>query len=199
MTYEEALKARARIAYQPNAFTKMAYLSKKAEDDNQGVVNAGEGDKEKAYKAQELENALSESEAARDAAETKYKNLQYGLGAGGAGVAGGAGIGAAAYGITGLFPSLRKRRLLRALIAIGAGGAGGAGLGYLTYRGLQNGKVQEYGEKALQGAKDAYEWTKDKAQGAYNAVKEKISPTDPNAEAKANGTPYAVPAKEQKD
>jgi hypothetical protein len=42
----------------------------------------------------------------------------------------------------GLFPSLRKRRLLRALIALGAGGAAGTAAGIATARGLNNGKIQ---------------------------------------------------------
>ena len=54
----------------------------------------------------------------------------------GAGVLGGLGVGAGAYGLMGLFPSLRKRRLLRALIALGAGGAAGAGIGLATTKGL---------------------------------------------------------------
>ena len=52
----------------------------------------------------------------------------------GAGALGGLAAGGAAYGLTGLFPSLRKRRLLRALIALGVGGAAGVGAGVGTYK-----------------------------------------------------------------
>lgn len=60
-----------------------------------------------------------------------------------AGMAGGLAVGAGAYGLAGLFPSLRKRRLLRALIAIGAGSAGGWGIGYGVTKGLESGKIQK--------------------------------------------------------
>ena len=60
----------------------------------------------------------------------------------GIGALAGLGVGAGAYGRMGLFPSLRKRRLLRALIALGAGGAAGTAAGIATARGLNNGKIQ---------------------------------------------------------
>lgn len=62
-----------------------------------------------------------------NAVDSYYRNGNL-IGAGiGAGV--GLGVGAGAYGLAGLFPSLKKRRLLRALIALGAGAAAGTGAG----------------------------------------------------------------------
>ena len=191
-TYEDALKARARIAYQQNALTKMAFQTKKAAEadpdpDKQQKIDsytnavrrgATLANTAKAVDAankadQKMQDDLQMAQYANDMAENwdkdyvnpsperrelldmrnenskpvvtnagdaARKNMYYGAGAG---ILGGAGIGAAAYGIGGLFPSLKKRRLLRALIALTAGGAGGAGLGYLAYQGLQNGKVQK--------------------------------------------------------
>lgn len=78
----------------------------------------------------------------------------------GAGIAGGLGVGAGAYGLTGLFPSLRKKRLLRALIALGAGGAAGAGIGIGTTKGLNNYAIQ-----------NAYGATKNYLGGVGRALK----------------------------
>lgn len=72
------------------------------------------------------------------ASNTAKRNLGIGIGAG---LAGGAAVGAGAYGLAGLFPSLRKRRLLRALMALTAGGAAGAGIGYGVTKGLNSGKI----------------------------------------------------------
>ena len=174
MTYQEALQARARIAYSKNALTKIALkIDKKAEQDPIGAKlseGAGNSDKGNGVPAptreQELEGMLAERDNQLAATTQDYNNLRYGLGAGGAGLTAGAGIGAATYGLTGLFPSLKKRRLLRALIALGAGGAGGAGLGYLTYGGLQSGKVQNWANKAMGAAGDAANWVGQKAQEA---------------------------------
>lgn len=60
-----------------------------------------------------------------------------GIGAG-AGALAGLGVGAGVYGLAGLFPSLKKRRLLRALIALGAGGAAGTAAGIGTTRALNS-------------------------------------------------------------
>lgn len=206
MTYQEALQARARLAYSKNALTKIALkIDKKAEQDpieaklSEGAGNSDKGNGVPApTREQELEGMLAERNNQLDTTTQDYNNLRYGLGAGGAGLAAGAGIGAATYGLTGLFPSLKKRRLLRALIALGAGGAGGAGLGYLTYGGLQSGKVQDMANKGLEKGKELKDKAVSTAKDAYNYVKNKVNPPDPNAEAKAKGLPYAVPAKEQK-
>lgn len=79
-------------------------------------------------------------QAVRDIAGQKAtalarKNL--GIGAG-AGALAGLGVGAGVYGLAGLFPSLKKRRLLRALIALGAGGAAGTAAGIGTTRALNS-------------------------------------------------------------
>lgn len=163
MTYQEALQARARLAYTNSAFTKKAAQTKKAEDGNpipDAVREAHDISNAAGY-----ENVINENTALKQQVND-YNKLKHGLGAGGVGLAGGAGIGAATYGLTGLFPSLKKRRLLRALIALGAGGAGGAGLGYLTYGGLQSGKVQNWANKAMGAASDAANWVGQKAQDA---------------------------------
>lgn len=73
------------------------------------------------------------------AAALSRKNL--GLGAG-AGALAGLGVGAGAYGLAGLFPSLKRRRLLRALIALGAGGAAGTAAGIGVTRGLNSGAIK---------------------------------------------------------
>ena len=203
MTYEEALKARARLAYSQNALTKMAFQTKQAADgeeeaapvenyaENKLGEGAGNSDKGNGVAAPSTEQELADARA-------KYKNLQYGLGAGGVGLATGAGLGAATYGLTGLFPSLLKRRLLRALIALGAGAAGGAGLGYLTYRGLQSGKVQDYANKGLEKAKEIGKQVVDKTKEGVNYVQNKINPPeDPNMKALKEGRPAAVPANMQ--
>ena len=88
-----------------------------------------------------------------------------------AGLGGGAAVGGVTYGLAGLFPSLRKRRLLRALIALGAGAAGGAGLGYLTYQGMQNGKIPEALGNAAEKAKGAYGDAKNWTQAQINKLK----------------------------
>ena len=67
------------------------------------------------------------------------RNLGIGIGAG---ALGGLAAGGAAYGLAGLFPSLKKRRLLRALIALGVGGAAGTGIGIGTTKGLNSGALQ---------------------------------------------------------
>lgn len=162
MTYQEALQARARLAYTNSAFTKKAAQTKKAEDEG---IPAAVQEQHAAHTQGANENLVNQN-LALQAQVDDYNKLKHGLGAGGVGLAGGAGIGAATYGLTGLFPSLKKRRLLRALIALGAGGAGGAGLGYLTYGGLQSGKVQNWANKAMGAASDAANWVGQKAQDA---------------------------------
>lgn len=102
--------------------------------------------------------AMKENRKAIDAENERLaKNRNWGIGAG---VAGGLGVGAGAYGLMGLFPSLRKRRLLRALIALGAGGAAGAGIGYAVNKNLDNGKIQ-----------GAYAEAKGRAGAALDALK----------------------------
>jgi hypothetical protein len=103
-------------------------------------------------------NRKAQDEA--DAAAAALRNRNIGIGAG---ALGGLGIGAGAYGLAGLFPSLKKRRLLRALIALGAGAAGGVGVGLGVNAGLNSGAIQgAYGAtkgylggvgKALKGGK----------------------------------------------
>ena len=202
MTYQEALQARARIAYSKNALTKVAFkLNKKTggtqaapQDDAPEVKNyaeeklggnAGNPDKGNGVaaptKEEELRAIIGERDKDLAALNQDYNNLRYGLGASGAGLAGGAGIGAATYGLTGLFPSLKKRRLLRALIALGAGGAGGTGLGYLTYRGLQNGTVQDWVGKAKAAGNDAINW----GQKQVQTVKDKFSGSGKASEAES--------------
>ena len=178
MTYEEALKARARLAYSQNALTKKAFQDKQAADGEEKATpvenyaenklggGAGNSDKGNGVAAPSTEQELADARA-------KYKNLQNGLGASGVGLAGGAGIGAATYGLTGLFPSLKKRRLLRALVALGAGGAGGAGLGYLTYGGLQSGKVQNWANKAKGAVGDAANRVGQKVQDVKAKIEDK--------------------------
>lgn len=97
------------------------YTGKKNE-----VVNRAQGEQESRDIAQGKADALA------------AKGRNWGIGAG---LAGGAAVGAGAYGLTGLFPSLRKRRLLRALMALTAGGAAGAGIGYGVNKGITSGKI----------------------------------------------------------
>ena len=99
----------------------------------------------------------AEAQAAADAAALKRRNLGYGAGAG---ALAGLGVGAGVYGLAGLFPSLRKRRLLRALIALGAGAGAGLGVGYGVNAGLNSGKIQ-----------GAYADAKSRAGGVINALK----------------------------
>ena len=177
MTYQEALQARARIAYSKNALTKIALKIDKKDGGAQAAPAAPAADAQPegmppavyeqwlAHTQGANENLVNENQALKQQVQDDLK-LKHGLGASGVGLAGGAGIGAATYGLTGLFPSLKKRRLLRALIALGAGGAGGAGLGYLTYGGLQSGKVQNWANKAMGAASDAANWAGQKAQDA---------------------------------
>lgn len=195
MTYEEALKARARLAYSQNALTKMAFRTKQAAESapDEGIPPAVQEATDIADHAG-YEAMVNENEELKN----QIQNTKYGLGAGGVGLATGAGIGAATYGLTGLFPSLKKRRLLRALIALGAGGASGAGLGYLTYRGLQNGTVQDWAGKARTKADQALNWGKEKGKQVYNKAKEVVNgKPDPRQGAIDNDQPYAVTAKEQ--
>ena len=98
-------------------------------------------------KMEEVRNRALGEQAVRDidqqkadaAAALSRKNL--GLGAG-AGALAGLGVGAGAYGLAGLFPSLKRRRLLRALIALGAGGAAGTVAGIGVTRGLNSGAIK---------------------------------------------------------
>jgi len=88
-------------------------------------------------KGMEFDSAHRKEVAAQKALENR--NLGIGIGAG---ALGGLGAAGAAYGLAGLFPSLRKKRLLRALIALGVGGAAGAGIGIGTTKGLNSGAIQ---------------------------------------------------------
>lgn len=197
MTYKEALKARARLAYNVTGITKRA--ADEPYDDSQHPAqtpaeieaakrkNLEEGKAESnlistetatggsglndeqllvleakgaitpelipalnAAKARAASRYTAEREgqvtraqgeqAVRDIADQKAtalarKNL--GIGAG-AGALAGLGVGAGVYGLAGLFPSLKKRRLLRALIALGAGGAAGTAAGIGTTRALNS-------------------------------------------------------------
>ena len=191
MTYQEALQARARIAYSKNALTKVAFKVNKKDGGAQAApqdepIPAAVQEQHAAHTQGALNTLENENVALKQQVQDDLK-LKHGLGAGGVGLAGGAGIGAATYGLTGLFPSLKKRRLLRALIALGAGGAGGAGLGYLTYGGLQSGKVQNWANKAMGAAGDAANWVGQKAQAAKDKIGggSKDSGTEPKTEDKS--------------
>lgn len=97
-------------------------VASKYTDQKNGIVNRAQGE-----------------QAVRDIAQQKA-NRNLGISAG-AGLLGGAAVGAGAYGLAGLFPSLKKRRLLRALVALGVGAGAGAGIGYGVNRGLNSGKI----------------------------------------------------------
>ena len=112
------------------------------------VVNRAQG--EQAVRDIEQQKADASAALAR-------KNL--GLGAG-VGALAGLGTAGAAYGLAGLFPSLKKRRLLRALIALSAGGAAGLGVGYGVNAGLNSGKLQ-----------GAYGTAKSRGLAALNALR----------------------------
>lgn len=99
-----------------------ARVAAKYTDQKNGIVNRAQGE-----------------QAVRDIAQQKA-NRNLGISAG-AGLLGGAAVGAGAYGLAGLFPSLKKRRLLRALVALGVGAGAGAGIGYGVNRGLNSGKI----------------------------------------------------------
>lgn len=151
MTYQEALKARARVAYGMTGFTKRA-----ADDDKKDAAPAAVP----AATPEQAEAANAEAIAAQGGGglggagdyfrDTYGKtpliqpNVAWGAGTG---AAAGLGLGAGAYGLMGLFPSLRKRRLLRALIALGVGGVGGAAAGYGVAKNYDTLKAQ--GEKAV--------------------------------------------------
>lgn len=99
-----------------------ARVAAKYTDQKNGIVNRAQGE-----------------QAVRDIAQQKA-NRNLGISAG-AGLLGGAAVGAGTYGLAGLFPSLKKRRLLRALVALGVGAGAGAGIGYGVNRGLNSGKI----------------------------------------------------------
>lgn len=208
MTYQEALKARARLAYNVTGITKRAAdepyddskhpaqtsaeifaaqeenaaegkrQSAKAQQDKADAANQAKGQAAVAdyqAKKKELEaltavapadytdkmnqvvNRAQGEQAVRDIEQQKQdaaaalarKNL--GIGAG-VGALAGLGTAGAAYGLAGLFPSLKKRRLLRALVALSAGGAAGLGVGYGVNAGLNSGKIQgAYGTAKSRG------------------------------------------------
>lgn len=197
MTYQEALKARARLAYSqyktattdksPNAQITMAaakaegarqdmQAAQKAVDDEAAAVRKADEDLAASQEQGRKDKIISHygygsglggvtmedemnyddrnrkglAEQARiDAARLAKRNL--GIGAG-AGALAGLGTAGAAYGLAGLFPSLKKRRLLRALVALSAGGAAGLGVGYGVNAGLNSGKIQgAYGTAKSRG------------------------------------------------
>lgn len=209
MTYQEALKARARLAYSATGLVKSAAPKTQDELVTESLMlqdAAGRKTKEKGAEMQSKANeagakydqgkrdaATAAAQAASDRANLVDKVVSlYGNGSGAAGVTMeeemmndsrkrnerqlladeeaarlakrnlgiGAGAGAlaglgtagAAYGLAGLFPSLKKRRLLRALIALSAGGAAGLGVGYGVNAGLNSGKIQgAYGTAKSRG------------------------------------------------
>lgn len=122
------------------------------EDPQGGNIQVPVGEERNGVAAMKENRKAIDEENAR-----QLKNLGYGAGAG---ALAGLGIGAGAYGLAGLFPSLKKRRLLRALIALGAGAAGGVGVGAAVNAGLNSGAIQ-----------GAYGATKDYLGGVGKALK----------------------------
>ena len=143
MTYQEALKARARVAYEVTGINKQATALQKKAEDGAGATDPAAG------------------AGAGGGGDSTFwtKPNSWGVGTG---AAAGLGIGAGAYGLMGLFPSLRKRRLLRALIALGVGAGGGAAAGYGVAKNYDYlaGKAQQAGDYVSGKANQAWDWTK---------------------------------------
>jgi hypothetical protein len=127
---------------------------KALEDPEAGKVQVAVGEEAS------LPAAIDQNRANIDAENARLRaNLGWGAGAG---ALAGAGVGFGTYGLMGLFPSLRKRRLLRALTALGVGAGAGVGAGYLVTHNLNNGKIQ-----------DAYAGAKSRVGNAIDALKGK--------------------------
>lgn len=117
--------------------------------------------KEKAW----MDDQIAGAQASADA---KRHNLYYGIGSG---ALGGAAVGGISYALGGLFPSLRKRRLLRALLALGVGTGAGVGIGYGVNAGLNSGKLQAALGSAKDGALGAWDATKSGVANAIGKIK----------------------------
>lgn len=113
MTYTEALEARKRerAAQAQPAIEKKAFTH-----DENGTSNAKGG---------QITDAVT-------------PNTMVGAGAG---ALAGLGTAAGVYGLAGLFPYLRQRRLLKALIATAAGGVVGTAAGIATTKGMNDGSI----------------------------------------------------------
>jgi hypothetical protein len=174
MTYQDALKARARIAYGQvkTAAEEAPYMGSNPMENAIARGMQAESDLRQATQYADMLDAATDVDLknAKNKADeaVAQRDLAYGIGAG---AVGGLGIAGGAYGLTGLFPSLKKRRLLRALIALGAGAAGGAGIGYAVNAGLSSGKIQSGYRDASDAVKSAWGKVKTKAGDAYDAAK----------------------------
>lgn len=164
MTYQDAIN-RARIAY------AVSGQIKRAADENPDAPQTAGDIAAQAAAANAVQTAGDER-AKADAANKPNPYAVYGSGA-----AGGALAAGAAYGLAGLFPSLKKRRLLRALIALGVGAPAGVGIGYAVDQGLRSGKIQSLGNQALAKGQNLYGRAKDvgnkavaKGQQAVDAI-----------------------------
>lgn len=127
------------------------------------VNNATEGPLKAERDRLDTINQLAPSHVSDSGADYR-RNLAYGIGSG---ALGGAAVGGLSYALGGLFPSLRKRRLLRALLALGIGTGAGVGIGYGVNAGLTSGKLQ--GALADAGRKASGAWDATKS-GVANAI-----------------------------
>lgn len=96
--------------------------------------------RERAAQAQPALEKKAEEDATTPPPDTPVNKTNVGIGAG-AGALTGLGTAAGVYGLAGLFPTLRKRRLLRALIATAAGGVAGTAAGIATTKGMNDGSI----------------------------------------------------------
>lgn len=133
--------------------------------------------RERAAHAQPVLAKKAEEEAADPVNKTNV-----GIGAG-AGALTGLGTAAGVYGLAGLFPSLRKRRLLRALIATAAGGVAGTAAGIYTTKGMNDGSLPKAVGNAADRATKVYDeklapfmqTIAGRFRGAYDAAKNKAA------------------------
>lgn len=111
--------------------------------------------RERAAQAQPVLEKKAEEDATTPPPATPVDKTNVGIGAG-AGALTGLGTAAGVYGLAGLFPTLRKRRLLRALIATAAGGVAGTAAGIATTKGMNDGSIPSALGNLAEKARKAY-------------------------------------------
>lgn len=131
------------------------------------VNDAKDGALAQERKTLDTVNEMSNAQVT-NAGDEARKNLYYGIGSG---ALGGAAVGGISYALGGLFPSLRKRRLLRALLALGVGTGAGVGIGYGVNAGLTSGKLQGALADAGRRASGAWDATKSGVANAIGKIK----------------------------